>query len=114
MTEHLPECWAKHDSDPPAWCICDELRACEQRVRKDEQSHFLTRYLLGRNGGGYRRGLDAANLAYERGVKAGYAAGYVEAVSTAQCLLEEHVDSRGWVALTKMMADVPALGTVQR
>ena len=63
MTEHLPECWAKHDSDPPAWCICDELRACEQRVRKDEQSHFLTRYLLGRNGGGYHRGLDAAREA---------------------------------------------------
>ena len=34
MTEHLPECWAKHDSDPPAWCICDELRACEARVQK--------------------------------------------------------------------------------
>jgi len=32
MTEHLPECWAKHESDPPAWCICDELRACEERV----------------------------------------------------------------------------------
>ena len=32
MTEHLPECWAKHESDPPAWCICDELRACEARV----------------------------------------------------------------------------------
>jgi hypothetical protein len=32
MIEHLPECWAKHESDPPAWCICDELRACETRV----------------------------------------------------------------------------------
>lgn len=32
MTEHLPECWAKDPSDPPAWCICDELRACEERV----------------------------------------------------------------------------------
>ena len=32
MTEHLPECWAKDPSDPPAWCICDELLACEQRV----------------------------------------------------------------------------------
>jgi hypothetical protein len=32
MTEHLPECWAKHESDPPAWCICDELRACETRA----------------------------------------------------------------------------------
>ena len=32
MTEHLPECWAKHEGDPPAWCICDELRACKARV----------------------------------------------------------------------------------
>jgi len=32
MTEHLPECWATYPSDPPAWCICDELRACEARV----------------------------------------------------------------------------------
>ncbi len=29
---HLPECWATYPSDPPAWCICDELRACEARV----------------------------------------------------------------------------------
>jgi hypothetical protein len=34
MTEHLPECWAKHESDPPAWCICDELRACEKRIKE--------------------------------------------------------------------------------
>ena len=34
MTEHLQECWAKFPSDPPAWCICDELRACEARVQK--------------------------------------------------------------------------------
>ena len=32
MTAHLPECWATYPSDPPAWCICDELRACEERV----------------------------------------------------------------------------------
>lgn len=32
MIEHLPECWAKQQSDPPASCICDELRACETRV----------------------------------------------------------------------------------
>lgn len=32
MIEHLPECWAKHESDPEAWCICDELRACQQRI----------------------------------------------------------------------------------
>lgn len=32
MTEHLRECWSKHESDPPAWCICDELRDCEERM----------------------------------------------------------------------------------
>jgi len=32
--QHLPECWAKHQSDPQAWCICHELRACEQRVEE--------------------------------------------------------------------------------
>ena len=32
MTEHLLECWSTYPSDPPAWCICDELRACEARV----------------------------------------------------------------------------------
>ena len=40
MPEHLPECWAKHEDDPPAWCICDELRACEQRVRGEEQQRI--------------------------------------------------------------------------
>ncbi len=64
MTEHLPECWAKHQSDPPAWCICDELRACEERVREDERlnnftpddfSHAMTE--------SYQRGLDAAREA---------------------------------------------------
>lgn len=84
MTEHLPECPILkpccEDEEFPehgfcgnfvggrclhcmAECICDALRACEDRVRKDEQSHFLTRYLLGRNGGGYQRGLDAAREA---------------------------------------------------
>ena len=41
MTEHLPECWATYPSDPPAWCICDELRACEQRVLKDTATRHL-------------------------------------------------------------------------
>jgi hypothetical protein len=29
---HYPECWATYPSDPPAWCICDELRSCEERM----------------------------------------------------------------------------------
>ena len=32
MTEHLPECWPTCPIDPPAFCICDELRAFEVRV----------------------------------------------------------------------------------
>lgn len=32
MSEHLPECWVKYESDPTAWCLCDELLACEERV----------------------------------------------------------------------------------
>ena len=41
MTDHLPECWAKHESDPPAWCICDELRACEERVAEETQAAMM-------------------------------------------------------------------------
>jgi len=41
MIQHLPECWAKHDSDPPAWCICDELRSCEVRVREEATARVL-------------------------------------------------------------------------
>ena len=39
MNEHLPECLTAH-GDPPAWCICDELRACEDRVRGEEQQRI--------------------------------------------------------------------------
>ena len=70
MTEHLPECWAKHESDPPAWCICDELRACEQRVSEEQCSTCCTRaekqYVVEFNSGrrvGYEAALDAAREA---------------------------------------------------
>ncbi len=34
MTEHLPEChlFLEPMLSAQDWCICDELRACEQRV----------------------------------------------------------------------------------
>ena len=41
MSEHLPECWATYPSDPPAWCICDELRACEARVAHEERARIV-------------------------------------------------------------------------
>ena len=51
MSEHLPECWAKFPSDPEAWCICEELRFCEDRVsaaavQRVEALH--ERYLFGK------------------------------------------------------------------
>ena len=58
MTEHLPECWATYPSDPPAWCICDELRACEDRVLGDRDELVgLTAFRS------FRAGLDAAREA---------------------------------------------------
>ena len=40
MTDHLPECpWADRGYAFP--CICDRLRACEQRVREDMALQYL-------------------------------------------------------------------------
>lgn len=35
MSDHLPECDTSHNGLPP--CICEPLRACEQRVRDEER-----------------------------------------------------------------------------
>ena len=78
MTEHLPECWATHPSDPPAWCICDELRACEARVRADERSNNFTPddHADGMTEA-YQRGLDAvreavASCTWDKGVSSDF------------------------------------------
>ena len=46
MTDHLPECWFSDPEKVPAvavndgWpCICDRLRACEQRVEREWIEH---------------------------------------------------------------------------
>ena len=75
MTEHLPECrqtkflkdlnWGRISRDEffvP--CICDELRACEARVREDHSSCMTE---------AYQRGLNAirdavAGCTWDRGV----------------------------------------------
>lgn len=57
MQGHLPECWATYPSDPEAWCICDDLRACEQRVRIESQAWHYKQ--------GYADALDAAEKAVE-------------------------------------------------
>ena len=38
MSEHLPECYWP-ELPERAICICDRLRACEQRVREDERDN---------------------------------------------------------------------------
>ena len=44
---HLPECWVKHESDPSAWCLCDELRACEERVKDEALAQSRAREVNG-------------------------------------------------------------------
>ena len=82
MTDHLPECWFSDPEKVPAvavndgWpCICDRLRACEQRVnssnltlwdRTQEQSqHMITSGLGIAWKDGFKEGLDAAREAVE-------------------------------------------------
>ena len=67
---HLPECWLS-DGKFDAVCMCDRLRACEQRVRKDEQQKIRSAHLTGIQVSevnkayvsGYERALDAARKA---------------------------------------------------
>ena len=86
--------------DIPPWervCICDRLRACEQRVRQDEQQKIRSAHLTGIQVSevnkayvsGYKRALDAAREAvaalhidYPSGVTAALAA--IDALREAQ------------------------------
>ena len=66
MTEHLPECpMSTKDSICRCLpCICDALRACEERVREDEQSHnFSPDIHWDGMAEAYQRGLDVAREA---------------------------------------------------
>ena len=60
MTEHLPECWVTDPSNPPAWCICFSLRACEARVYQEQIAGRQNDMLLS-----CLRGLDAVREAVE-------------------------------------------------
>ena len=70
MSVHLNECICYVESCCP-WmgecncqCICDTLRACEDRVREDEQSHnFSPDIHWDGMAEAYQRGLDAAREA---------------------------------------------------
>ena len=66
MTDHLPECL--HDDDTyglRGLCICDELRACEQRVRQSAATLWdrTSEQMAAARVEGYAAGLDAAREA---------------------------------------------------
>ena len=68
MTEHLPECWATYPSDPPAWCICDELLACEKRVLGEGiQKLLIAEDVRGFIEYGYEMGYEVAKAKYKKG-----------------------------------------------
>ena len=69
MTDHLPECClAPHVCDVNlcqrchSFCICNQLRACEERVH---ETAYQAGKAYGLNVNGYTRGLDAARKAVE-------------------------------------------------
>lgn len=74
MSDHLPECpqskgcqcpWMPECDD--CGCICDRLRACEQRVLEDERALIaVEQTTLAELNAEYRKGLDAAREAVER------------------------------------------------
>jgi hypothetical protein len=70
MTEHLPECWSNYPSDPTAWCICDELLACEQRVLGEGiQKLLIAEDVRGFIEYGYEMGYEVAKAKYKKGKK---------------------------------------------
>ena len=70
MTEHLPECWATYPIDPPAWCICDELLACEKRVLGEGiQKLLIAEDVRGFIEYGYEMGYEVAKAKYKKGKK---------------------------------------------
>ena len=67
MTDHLPECpWADRGYAFP--CICDRLRACEQRVRMEDDDYAYVAAQAEADGRwrGWVEALDAAREAVER------------------------------------------------
>jgi len=97
-SEHLPECWATYPSDPPAWCICDELRACEDRVREDERRDERSRVMTpGDRLAAYLRGFDDARWVAAK-----------EALEAVQH--EEPCDCEACRAIVRALAELRTIG----
>lgn len=64
MTDHLPECWCSNCTHPHVCgdcrdCMCDELRACEQRVLAGDE-RWIKASTEANHRIAYRLGHDAA------------------------------------------------------
>lgn len=97
MTAHLPECQPRTAPEPPFICICEELRACEQRVLEaNAVSHAGKRAGLGNAAwdDGYNAGRrDERAELRDPGtalVRVSYDKGYAEALAA----LREAVDTQ--------------------
>ena len=73
MSNHLPECPSSSSDPLAADCQCHRLRACEQRVREEDQRSLIKygvqMFMRGKKYGrpmGYTAGLDAAREAINK------------------------------------------------
>ena len=130
MTEHLPECWATYPSDPEAWCICEELRACEERVMKDTDiRHLALIKMIGL--GILQTRADALRACEERIAEQlkeqsskkselSYAKGFDDArwIAAKEALQgvqhEEPCDCEPCKAITRALAELWTIGNVER
>ena len=103
MTDHLPECWHNPETRAAYVCICDRLRACEQRVRAEQQTDLdHVSYVLGQTNERQRSVLLIAD-AYAAGVQAAR-----EAVAAVTSQSESW--SVSWVWKHDALAAIDALG----
>ena len=101
MTDHLPECWIVSQSNPLNGCICTELRACEQRVRMEDDDYAYVAAQAEADGRrhGWAAGLDAAREA-------------LDALPTEQTVKEGV--SEFWVEINHALAAIDALREEQK
>ena len=96
---HLPECYKEGSTDS---CICPELRACEQRVRREDDDYAYVAAQAEADGRrrGWSEALDAAREAVQLMKKPPPALGWygamLSAVAAIDALRDEPADPTGY------------------